>query len=609
VNVFIEIVSGPEKGRTLQLSDNQLLRVGRSKKADAVFALDKSISSLHFSLECAEQICRIKDLNSRNGTFLNGRRVTEAVLKTGDEILAGHTTCVVSIHDTSLSASSSVRTGASVEESISSDQTIALTITPTVPVATLDQMDVSAAVTKETKPSRVARSPRRFYVELYEEHLEEASFLYAQRLTLLDDLEVSWITVGEWDERLEAHIDALVVGEDLALEVCAQHAAEGDFGELFAAVCVFCRQQRFDLLQKVLAALDLEDPEKLQAMADALKYECPAEWQPELLRVLPADDPRMRFLQATFCGYRRMREAREWSTITEGDPPAVIGRVAWACGRIGSGGEKTLLRQAMAHEDGAVRSAAILALLRLGDHQFVLESLGTVSDRPIPWPTVAVGESRTLVNLLLSRVARSTPTPDELLALGILGDVAAVPVLLAHLPQEELAPAAALGLNVMTGAELYEKAFIPEVMDEDELFEDEKEQVKKGQPVLRPDGKPYGENVVRLSQKAEDWQQWWSANKQRFKAGLRYRSGAPFSPGPLVENMAFEKTPRKIRQLAYEELVIRYGADIPFEADMPVTQQQAAIAKWKSWVTANEGRFKPGEWYLGGQLLSTPGQR
>ena len=86
-------------------------------------------------------------------------------------------------------------------------------------------------------------------MELYEEHLEEASFLYAQRLTLFDDPEIMWVTIGEWDERLEAHIDALVIGEDLALEVCDKQAAEGDFGVLFAAICVFCRQKRFDLLK------------------------------------------------------------------------------------------------------------------------------------------------------------------------------------------------------------------------------------------------------------------------------------------------------------------------------------------------------------------------
>lgn len=610
MNLLLEITAGPDQGRTLQLSHNQILHVGRSEKADAALSRDKSMSGLHFSLECTDCDCRIKDLSSLDGTFLNGRRVTDAVLKTGDEIVAGETRFVVSIGDAGLAASPPRPFGielAGMAQAAAVGTTplmAAVATVPDMPQAALASSTAgSGGVKMEFRPSRVARSPRRFHVELYEEHLEEASFLYGQRLTLFDDAEVSWVTVGEWDERLEAHIDALVIGEDLALEVCVKHAVEGDFGELFAAACVFCRQQRFDLLREVIAALDPEDPEKLQAMADALKYECPAGWQPELLRVLPAEDPRMRFLQATLCGYRRMREAREWNRILEGDTSALTGRIAWACGRIGDRETKTLLRNVTVHEDVAVRSAASLALLRLGDHQFVQESLGTGADRSSQWQTIAVGASRGLVNLILRNVARQISSTDELIALGLLGDVTAVPVLLMHLSQEELAPAAALGLNVITGAELYEKAFIPEVMDEDELFEVEKEQVKKGQPVLRPDGKPYGENVVRLSQKPEDWQSWWTANKPRFQASFRYRSGVPFSPGALVENLAFEKMPRKVRQLAYEELVIRYGADIPFETDMPVKQQHAAIAKWKEWVTANEGRFKPGEWYLGGQLM------
>jgi hypothetical protein len=135
-------------------------------------------------------------------------------------------------------------------------------------------------------------------------------------------------------------------------------------------------------------------------------------------------------------------------------------------------------------------------------------------------------------------------------------------------------------------------------MEEDELFEEEKEQVKKGQPVLRPDGKPYGENVVRLSQEADEWKSWWAANQERFSPGLRYRGGVPVTPAALVDTMAFAKTPRAVRQLTSEELVVRYGADIPFDTDMPVRQQQDAIVKWKGWATVNAGRFKPGEWYI-----------
>jgi hypothetical protein len=44
-----------------------------------------------------------------------------------------------------------------------------------------------------------------------------------------------------------------VVGEDLALETCKQQTSENDFGELHAAMRVFCRQNRLDLVLKILA--------------------------------------------------------------------------------------------------------------------------------------------------------------------------------------------------------------------------------------------------------------------------------------------------------------------------------------------------------------------
>jgi len=569
VNVYLESTAGPEKGRSLQLSDNQVLRIGRGQKADVALALDQSISSLHFSLSCDGQTCRIQDLKSRNGTFVNGQRVTEAVLKTGDEIRVGHTTFMVSIVSPAVA-------------------------TPPSP---------SGAAQPSTKPSRIARSPRRFYVELYEEHLEEASFLYAQRLTLFDDREVTWITIGEWEERLEAHIDALVIGEDLALEVCEKQAVEGDFGLLFAVVSVYCRQRRFDLLKKVLEPLDPEDPEKLHAMADALKYESPPEWQTELAQALPPTDPRLIGILATISGYRRIKAGEGLPEHILALPPATLRTLAWSRGRVGDKAARSPLQIWLSHEDETVRSAAAIALLRLGEQKLV--HVATLPDGMFaaPWSVRAIAATPKDLTLLLTQVSRHKPKPDALLALGMMGDIAAVPVLLSHLPDAAMAAAAALGLNTLTGAELYEKVFIPEVMEEDELFDEEKELVKKGQPVLRPDGKPYGENVVRLSQKQEEWNAWWASNQSRFSPGLRYRGGVPLTPMALVDTMAFAKTPRTVRQLTYEELVVRYGADIPFETDMLARQQQEAIGKWKSWATANEGRFKPGAWYVAGQLV------
>jgi len=53
----------------------------------------------------------------------------------------------------------------------------------------------------------MATSPRDFAVRMYDEHLEEASFLYEQRKALLRDPEIPWTRIGDFEERLEAHID------------------------------------------------------------------------------------------------------------------------------------------------------------------------------------------------------------------------------------------------------------------------------------------------------------------------------------------------------------------------------------------------------------------
>ena len=189
------------------------------------------------------------------------------------------------------------------------------------------------------------------------------------------------------------------------------------------------------------------------------------------------------------------------------------------------------------------------------------------------------------------------------MALGLSGDISAIDVLIRELSNEETADASAISLNLITGANLYEDAFIPEEIEEDELFEEEIEDFKAGKAPVRPDGEPFGIEITRTSQKPEDWQKWWAENKSRFNPKVRYRNGRPYSPACLLENLESEKSPRIVRQMAYEELVIRYGIDFSFETDMLVSQQKQAIAKYSEWIKTNGSRFREGEWYFAGQLM------
>jgi len=70
-----------------------------------------------------------------------------------------------------------------------------------------------------------------------------------------------------------------------------------------------------------------------------------------------------------------------------------------------------------------------------------------------------------------------------------------------------------------------------------------------------------------------------------------------------VDLLASQDSPRLIRQMAYEELVVRYDADFSFETDMPVSDQLRAITEYQKWADGQDGRFKDGKWYFFGRLL------
>lgn len=443
-----------------------------------------------------------------------------------------------------------------------------------------------------------------FTVDICTEYLEESSFLYEQRLSLFDDPEITWLETKDFEDRFEAHIDGLVVGEDLALEVCKQQASEGDFGELHAAVRVFCRQNRKDLVLEILEQLDPEDKEKLVAVADALKYELPDSWQNDFIAMLHGEDPKLLQIAARVAGHRRLAAGQELIHALQQNTPDLFPDIIGALGRIREQSARALLLNNLENDRDDIRSAAVLALLRIGESQTLDRFFGLTGSQQWTHIPIGLGGGPSAVPALLRMASGESAHADCLTALGLLGDTSAIDVLLSKLDNKELAESAAIGLNLITGADLYEEAFIPEEMEEDELFEEELEDFRNGKKPVRPDGQPYGITITRLSQNRGDWQNWWSKNKSRLSPQIRYRNGKPYSPACLLENLESEKSPNRIRRLAYEELVIRHGIDFPFEVDMLVTEQKRIIGQYAAWIKANGSSFHDGQWYFAGRIMT-----
>src|SRR5258705_6507891 len=98
MRLILEVISGPFQGKRIQAEVGQIVRIGRTTKADIALE-DSFMSGEHFSIQCNFRSCQLKDLNSRNGTQVNGETVVEASLNDGDQVHAGRTNFIVKIED------------------------------------------------------------------------------------------------------------------------------------------------------------------------------------------------------------------------------------------------------------------------------------------------------------------------------------------------------------------------------------------------------------------------------------------------------------------------------------------------------------------------------
>ena len=170
------------------------------------------------------------------------------------------------------------------------------------------------------------------------------------------------------------------------------------------------------------------------------------------------------------------------------------------------------------------------------------------------------------------------------------------------LDDDDLSEPAAVALNTITGAGLYADVFVQDEFDPDELSDEERESYEKdGTLPTRDDGGAYGGWEHRpLVEKAE-WSAWLDQNKQRFSREHRWRMGTPYGPTALFECLSSETSPYAVRAATYEELVVRYGLDVPFEVDLRVRQQVRFLKKIEDWVALQSGKFTNGRRYFAGR--------
>jgi serine/threonine-protein kinase len=93
--LFLDVVEGPSAGKTFRLTGHSTFTLGRLPGLNVSLPDDPYLSRLHCLIEFNPPAARLVDLSSKSGTKVNGERVAQADLQTGDRVKAGGTTLLV----------------------------------------------------------------------------------------------------------------------------------------------------------------------------------------------------------------------------------------------------------------------------------------------------------------------------------------------------------------------------------------------------------------------------------------------------------------------------------------------------------------------------------
>ena len=442
-------------------------------------------------------------------------------------------------------------------------------------------------------------SPLTFKIALYEEHLEEIAFLWSQDCALRADPNRAWTDPAPFEERLEAHLDALVVGGALALQVCQERIAEAEPDEMFGIAALLCRAGASAPLNELLHGPVLGvDEAMLGAVTLALVAEWPAAWQEAGVRGLGRGDARLSPIFAAVAASRGWATGGQLSTALRRGDALQRAALLSAVGYCDEPQALALVQDLYGDADPSVRAAAVRAGARL--HDSLAYTLA--SNMPDCPELQALAGTRTAAPALLERLRGAETDRAVVLALGLLGDLSCVRALTNLLAVEPVADAAAWSLHLITGASLKEQALVPEPVLEDELSDAELNRWRKtGEGPRRLDGQPFGERIDRLSRDPAVWGQWLVDNGARFRAGQRYRMGQPCTPERMLQGLADRQAPVLGRQWLCEELQVRHGLILRIQSGATVLAQQGALRQAAPQARLLTEQTLEGRWYLGNQ--------
>jgi uncharacterized protein (TIGR02270 family) len=293
--------------------------------------------------------------------------------------------------------------------------------------------------------------------DVLEEHFEELDFLWELREGVLFAPDWTLEDLAEIEERAETHLDALRLAGGHAVDLTRPALAGEEVFAATAATLVFMETGRSDLTREVLEAFRKPAaPEPRDGIRIGLRHSTIDAIRKELLKLAADRDAALAAAAADVLAFHRV-PVPDVDRLRTAEDPTVRVLAYGAAGKLRGMKAPDDLRPALGDQDSEVRWAALRAAALSGMPGLEDLCRRAAMDRSAPNPE-ALGFLGVLGNpvdlpLLRDAVRRPETTAVALAALGALGKIEAVELLLDTMADKEHGPEAAAAFRRITGAE------------------------------------------------------------------------------------------------------------------------------------------------------------
>jgi uncharacterized protein (TIGR02270 family) len=397
--------------------------------------------------------------------------------------------------------------------------------------------------------------------DIYEEHLDEAAFLWEQWESALDapNYALSDVIVGP-EERLLAHLDGLVLGgAKVAEKLLVPALGDDDAGKVAAAAWALLQGEDADHFEVVFDALTkAEKRETRAALGRAFELSSRADLVARLTPLFSASAPGVQAVIVNVVVARQgsVSTLTPMETLLSTRNPELLAAAMRALRQAPNPEHARLVEPALASAYVAIREAAVEAGMMLGMraawqacNKLVARN---ASGSKLAMALLALGGEAADLNSVVKKLGVKTMQRDALWALGFAGTAEAVEAILGVVDDEELARLAGETFTTITGAPIF--GALAKVGQTDNTSPPELEDDDAPLPVVKPeDGLPVP-NGERL-------RAWWEKAKGGFTRGARYLYGQLATPEAL--RLALEQGPTWRRRVWSLEVAVRTGVHQP----------------------------------------------